>query len=68
MTYKQLDNMMHKICPRCGSKNVKWIIPQNWSQWVCHDCDYTGPIIEGNQELADEIHESYLKSKNEDGE
>ncbi len=36
---------MHKICPRCGSKNVKWIIPQNWSQWVCYECDYTGPIM-----------------------
>ena len=55
---------MHKICPRCGSKNVKWIIPQNWSEWVCYDCDYTGPIIEGNQDLADEIHENYLKTKN----
>lgn len=60
-------NLLHKICPRCGSKNVKWIIPQNWSQWVCYDCDYTGPIIEGNDDLAEEIHENYLKSKNEDG-
>ena len=54
---------MRKICPRCGSHNVKWIIPQNWSQWVCYDCDYTGPIIEGNQELADEIHENYVESQ-----
>ena len=54
---------MHKICPRCGSTNVQWIIPQNWSQWVCEDCDYTGPIIEGNKELADEIHENYLESE-----
>lgn len=56
------DIMMHKICPRCGSRNVDWIIPQNWSQCVCKDCDYTGPIIEGNDELAEEIRECYLES------
>ena len=56
---------MHKICPRCGSKRVKWIIPQNWSQFICYDCDYTGPIIEGNDELAEEIHENYLESLKE---
>ncbi len=55
--------MMSKICPRCGSKNVKWIIPQNWSTWECYDCKYTGPIIEGNDELAEEIHESYVESQ-----
>ena len=54
------------MCPRCGSRKVKWIIPQNWSQWVCYDCDYTGPIIEGNDDLAEEIHENYLESINED--
>ena len=58
--------MMRKICPRCGSHNIKWIIPQNWSQCICYDCDYTGPVIEGHQELADEIHESYLKTRKKD--
>ena len=57
---------MHKICPRCGSRNVDWIIPQNWSQCVCKDCDYTGPIIEGNDELAEEIHEAYVESLKDD--
>ena len=57
-------NMLFKICPRCGSKRVKWIIPQNWSTWECYDCDYTGPIIEGNEELSEEIREAYLESQN----
>lgn len=48
-----------KICPRCGSRNVDWIIPQNWSIWVCKDCDYTGPIIEGNEQIAEEIRKDY---------
>ena len=54
--------MMLKICPRCGSTNIDWIIPQNWSQCVCRDCDYTGPVVEGNEEFAMEIHENYLES------
>ena len=57
--------MMRKICPRCGSHNIDWIIPQNWSQCVCKDCDYTGPVIEGNQDFADQIRENYLKSEKE---
>lgn len=64
--YRRLNMKMHKICPRCGSRNVDWIIPQNWSQCVCKDCDYTGPIIEGNDELAEEIHEAYLESLKDD--
>lgn len=52
---------MFKICPRCGSTNVKWIIPQNWSMWRCYTCGYIGPIIEGNAEMAEEIHESYVE-------
>ena len=52
---------MHKICPRCGSKHVDWIIPQNWSQCVCKDCDYTGQRYEVKDELCEEIHEAYLE-------
>jgi len=48
-----------KICPRCGSKNVDWIIPQNWSVWECKDYDYTGPVIEGNKKITEEIKEEY---------
>ena len=51
--------MMHKICPRCGSTN----------QCVCKDCDYTGPIVEGNDEFAEEIRENYkqyLKEQKEE--
>ena len=61
--------MMHKICPRCGSTNIDWIISQNWSQCVCKDCDYTGPIVEGNDEFAEEIRENYkqyLKEQKEE--
>ena len=62
----ELIMKMHKICPRCGSRNVDWIIPQNWSQCICRDCDYTGPIIEGNDELAQEIREAYVESLKDD--
>lgn len=58
--------MDFKICPRCGSTKVKWIIPQVWSRCECADCKYTGPIVEGNLEFAKEIrqnYEEYLKEK-----
>jgi hypothetical protein len=59
-----IKSVKMKICPRCGSKNVDWIIPQNWSVWECKDCDYTGPIIEGDETIAEEIKKDYdLKMK-----
>lgn len=33
------------------------------SHCICKDCDYTKPVIEGNQEFADEIHENYMKQR-----
>ena len=63
------------MCPRCGSLDVDWIIPQNWSMWECKNCSYTGPIIEGDMELSKEIQEDweifkksdeYKKSENKD--
>ena len=53
--------MLFKMCPKCGSNNVKWIIPQNWSTWKCYRCGYIGPIIEGNKEMSEEIEENYIE-------
>jgi len=50
-----------KICPRCGSDNIDWIIPQNWSRWVCKTCNYTGPVIEGDEKLIKEIRKDYIE-------
>ena len=46
--------MKRTICPRCGSSNIDWIIPQVWSKWECKDCSYTGPAIK----------EKYLEEEN----
>jgi len=54
-----------KICPRCGSDNIDWIIPQNWSLWVCKTCSYTGPVIEGDEKLIREIRENYIEKLKE---
>ncbi|MCC7553158.1 MAG: hypothetical protein KO202_01510 [Methanobacteriaceae archaeon] len=54
-----------KMCPRCGSTDVDWIIPQNWSMWVCKNCDYTGPIIIGDKELSKEIKEDWENNQKE---
>ena len=47
--------MKRNVCPRCGSSNIDWIIPQVWSKWVCKDCSYTGPAIEADDDLIAEI-------------
>jgi len=54
------ENLM-KICPRCGSDNIDWIIPQNWSLWDCKTCSYRGPAIEGTEEIIKEIREDYIE-------
>jgi hypothetical protein len=55
--------MKKTICPRCGSDNIKWIIPQVWSKWVCNDCSYTGPAIEADGRLQKEIQDDWKVNK-----
>jgi len=45
-----------KICPRCESKNIRWLNPQNSIVWECKDCGYTGSvIIEKNKKQLSDI-------------
>ncbi len=46
---------MTKYCPKCGSNNIDWIIPQDRSKWRCKDCGYIGALIIEDGELAEEI-------------
>ena len=55
--------MKRNVCPRCGSSNVEWIIPQNWSKWECRDCSYTGPVIEADDDLIEEIKADWEENK-----
>ena len=55
--------MKRHICPRCGSSNIDWIIPQVWSKWECKDCSYTGPAIEADDDLANEIKADWEANK-----
>lgn len=52
-----------KICPRCGSSNIKWIIPQNWSMWSCNDCSFTGPAVEADKQTQKELQKNWAKNK-----
>jgi transposase-like protein len=47
--------IMTKYCPKCGSSNIDWIIPQDRSKWICKDCGYIGALIIEDGELAEEI-------------
>ena len=55
--------MKRTICPRCGSTNIDWIIPQVWSKWECKDCSYTGPAIEADDDLLAEIKADWEENK-----
>ena len=55
--------MKRTICPRCGSTNIDWIIPQVWSKWECKDCSYTGPAIEADDDLIAEIKADWEENK-----
>ena len=55
--------MKRTICPRCGSSNIDWIIPQVWSKWECKDCSYTGPAIEADDDLIAEIQAEWEENK-----
>lgn len=55
--------MKFKVCPQCGSENIEWIIPQNWSQWSCNDCSYTGLVIEVDKKTQEEIQKNWKEHK-----
>ena len=52
-----------RFCPKCGSKNIEWVLPQTWSKWECKDCGYVGAFIIEDGKIADEIHRDYLENK-----
>jgi len=50
-----------KFCPRCGSANIDWVLPQTWSKYECKECRYIGAFIIEDGKMADEIKKEYLK-------
>jgi len=54
-----------KYCPRCGSSDVEWVLPQDWSKWECKHCGYIGPVIIEDGTIAEKIKEDYEKQKHE---
>jgi hypothetical protein len=52
-----------KFCPKCGSSNIEWTLPQTWSKWECRVCGYIGAFIIEDGAIAEEIKKEYLKNK-----
>jgi len=50
-----------KVCPRCGSKKVDWLNPEDAAVWECKNCNYTGPIIERNNKKRNKKSLSDIK-------
>jgi transcription factor S len=63
MVISMQRNRTKKFCPKCGSTNIKWFIPQMWSVWECFDCGYIGIIILEDGKLADKIREKYFEEQ-----
>jgi len=55
-----------KFCPRCGSPDVEWVLPQDWSKWECRRCGYIGPLIIEDGIVAKEIRKDYEKKHQKD--
>ena len=54
-----------KFCPNCGSsqvepetENVAYIDMGNFNDWRCENCDYTGPMPEGESKQDIEFDSS----------
>ncbi len=55
-------------CPRCGSSNIDWILPQDRSKYECKNCGYVGALVIEDKELADEIRQKFEKNHLSKGE
>lgn len=61
-----IDNQTKRFCPRCGSTEIRWVLPQNWSKWECPICGYIGPLVIEDGKIAEQIHKDYLKNQNKE--
>jgi ribosomal protein S27AE len=54
-----------KFCPKCGSIEVFWAsgLPQLWSIWECKKCGYRGPLIIGEEKLAEKLRNDWKKKE-----
>lgn len=54
-----------KFCPRCGSKEITWVLPQNWSKYECKTCGLITAFIVEDGSMAQEIQKEYIKKQKE---
>ena len=53
-----------KFCPRCGSKNIDWLLPHDRQKWECKDCGYIGSLIIEDGIIAEQIRKDYIHERN----
>jgi len=49
-------------CPQCGSKKIKWHVPQT-STWKCENCGYQGSVVIEDGNLEKQIKEARKMEK-----
>ncbi len=52
---------MKVYCPKCGSGNIFFVLPQTWSKYECRDCGYIGGFVISDGELAEEIRKKWAE-------
>lgn len=62
---KKKEHFTTKFCPRCGSSDVFWAqgMPQFWSLWDCRNCNYRGPVILEDGNIAEKLKEDWENKK-----
>jgi len=58
---RQLRTM--KFCPKCGSTDVDFSVFYRPSIWKCHKCDYEGPFILEDGNVAEEIRKKHERKR-----
>ena len=59
-----INKQTKRFCPRCGSTEIRWVLPQDWSKWECPVCGYIGPLVIEDGEIAEQIKKEYLQNQN----
>ncbi len=59
----EMEDRKMLYCPKCGSPNVEWFLPQMWSKWVCKDCGYMGVLILEDGKIAAELRKEWKKGR-----
>ena len=51
-----------KLCPKCGSKRIKILVPQT-GIWICMKCGYQGGVLIEDSKMERQINDAKKMDK-----